>query len=82
MSATKIPKHKTSRKPTLLKEVRAVYITNKNGRTKTKAKEVQLEFHICLPKDSDVERFANKLIQLVEKHGGEVGAALLKKPSD
>ena len=41
----------------LLKRIaRAGHVVSKND----KAKEVRLEFHICLPKYSDVNGFANK----------------------
>ena len=73
MPATKTSKRKASRKPTLLKEVRAEYIVSKNGKAKTKAKEVQLEFYISLPKAADVNQFTDKLIELVEAYNGTVG---------
>ncbi len=71
MSATKTSKRNASRKPLQLKEACAVYIVSKNG--KAKAKEVQLEIYICLPKAADVNQFTDKLIGLVEAYIGAVG---------
>ncbi len=65
MPTTKASKRKTSRKPTQLKEARA--------------EDVQLEFHICLPKDSDVNGFANKLIELVEAYNGKTGGGIIER---
>ena len=73
MPTTKTPKRKTSRQPAQLKEARAGYIVSKNGKAKTKAKEVQLEFYICLPKAAHVDQFTDKLIELVEAYNGTVG---------
>ncbi|MBI5051840.1 MAG: hypothetical protein HZB17_14815 [Chloroflexi bacterium] len=79
MPATKTSKRKTSRKPTQLKEARAEYVVSNYSKAKTKAKDVQLEFHICLPKDSDVNGFADKLIELVEAYNGKTGGGITNR---
>ena len=62
-----------------LKKARAEYVANNDGKAKTKAKEVQLEFYICLPKDSDVNGFADKLIELVEAYNGKTGGGIIDR---
>ena len=79
MPTTKTSKRKTSRKPARLKEARAEYVVSKNGKAKTKVKDVQLEFYICLPKDSDVNGFADKLIELVEAYNGKTGGGIIDR---
>lgn len=71
----KTSKRKMSRKPAQLKEARAEYVVSKNGREK----EVQLEFHICLPKNSDLNGFADKLIELVEAYNGKTGGGIIDR---
>jgi len=79
MPTTKTSKRKTSRKPTHLKEARAEYIVSKNGKAKTEAKDVQLEFYISLPKTEDVNQFTDKLIELVEAYNGKTGGGIIDR---
>jgi hypothetical protein len=73
MRASKTLLRRPARKVAQVKERRAGYAAPTADKKAVRASETRMDFHVVLPRGTDVDGFTDQLIELVEAYRGMIG---------